>query len=283
MNTLSSFFRSDIKTLYFQVPEETTPKLEYSIFREKVFFISGGFVLINAVRRFILLKSDDWVVPILEAVFGVFLCHVGFQLKEARELPSLEVALTSKLEKKTIRSSSPLLELNLKLGKEIVDYVRKEVPISSNYHLTPITIEEYYKRSVLLDSIRDRIRNYDFSLSAKIIKKGGIGNCGELAIVGYQYAKEKNIPIQRVTINGGDHTFLGIGLPSSFSDRSSWGEEVVICDPWNRGVYPAIFLESYLKSFVMCDEIDGEIVSIVESFNPNIHTLSLMEDPLEIV
>jgi hypothetical protein len=111
--------------------------------------------------------------------------------------------------------------------------------------------------------------SFNFETLANVLleKKTKVGNCGEVAALACKYLKDKGmtgveyvqvggerfkdgtlnskneavIPhiIAVVGRTGGSSSTGTIGLPDT------WGEDAVICDPWDRVAYPALEYEFY--------------------------------------
>lgn len=71
----------------------------------------------------------------------------------------------------------------------------------------------------------------------------GCGNCGEQAAIAFVYLSEelKVRPLDFMSRTNADHAFVVIGrrADSEESDYKTWGDECIICDPWDSKVYSA--------------------------------------------
>lgn len=79
---------------------------------------------------------------------------------------------------------------------------------------------------------------------AHAAKRMGAGNCGEHAAVAFVYLHEawRIKPLDYMTYERpGDHAFVVIGRDgrSQPSDYHNWGQEAVVCDPWDEKAFPA--------------------------------------------
>ncbi len=90
--------------------------------------------------------------------------------------------------------------------------------------------------------------------TAKKAEQKGVGNCGELGAVATRYLYEEmgigSVDLLRVTDGrkGGPvipHVLVAVGRQKdgdpgeNIGRPNSWGRHAVICDPWDRVVYPA--------------------------------------------
>jgi hypothetical protein len=161
------------------------------------------------------------------------------------------------------------LDDNMRFALEAVGYVRQAVPRSANYKLTSSALV-YDGKPLQMHTARDQdllrlrgrygkapaLTSKDewWAWACRLIKKvlaKGIGNCGELALVAIHYLSKKGVSnldfvyiVDGVTNNAvlphvvavlgrqGNQTG-NIGLPNQ------WGGDAVVCDPWDRVVYPA--------------------------------------------
>ena len=77
------------------------------------------------------------------------------------------------------------------------------------------------------------------------------GNCGEQAAVAYVYLYHQGVrPLEYVTLANGGHVFVLIGREagSSLSDYKAWGDEAVVCDPWDNNAYPVAGYFAFMMS-----------------------------------
>jgi hypothetical protein len=89
----------------------------------------------------------------------------------------------------------------------------------------------------------------------------GCGNCGEQASLAFLYLLERHVrPLDFMACADGDHNFVVIGRPAAVpaSDFKRWGQQAVVCDPWDGTVYFAAYglpvkmpnrLEKYVSLF----------------------------------
>ena len=172
------------------------------------------------------------------------------------------------------------LKENLKLGITVANRVRLEVPKSSNAGYTSSYIKtgsgkivnevasvasvrppEYSTRPTIPSDWLER-----FEGVCKLCKKEKMGNCGELAAIACLYLRElKAYPVDYVeiadgittknpaiphnvavigrTVAPGPQTWPADGTPIGLPD--TWHPDAVICDPWDRVVYPAHEYDEY--------------------------------------
>ncbi len=168
------------------------------------------------------------------------------------------------------------LKENMRAGIEAAGKARKKIPKSANYAYTssPIRIgdKNYYKAETLpqnlaenseLGKMRGTIQaaRGDKSMweflrkAAKIAASKGIGNCGEVSAVAIDelYKAHKGKILEYVDVCAGStrnavipHVIVVIGRQggtatpeSDMGFPDSWGPNAVICDAWDRNVYPA--------------------------------------------
>ena len=69
--------------------------------------------------------------------------------------------------------------------------------------------------------------------------KWGVGNCGEQAAISFTELYNRGVrPLDYMWLTNRKHAFVVIGRKSdSGEDPSAWGDEAVICDPWNNDAY----------------------------------------------
>lgn len=162
------------------------------------------------------------------------------------------------------------LDDNMRLGTAAAGYARLKVPISTNYDFTSSPIyrqggEPLYKATtVQLMAVRGKMPKQGtqadwYKAMVKLALKNGAGNCHEVAAVAADYLKTKgatgveivfvlddvtgNQVIPHVITVIGRTGLVGgggeIGLPDS------WGPDAVVCDAWDRVVYPAAMYDTF--------------------------------------
>lgn len=155
------------------------------------------------------------------------------------------------------------LKQNLQAAQEIMRYVQKIVFVSWNFldrceSYRELPANERKQRCTMARDLLNQMRALENS--QELAKKFNIGNCYEMASIGYDYAKGR-IQIAKAKLWSGDHFFLIIG-----GDNSA-----VICDPWMGAYYPFSEKESYLRNYVGLDE--EEFHTQVEPFDPKHHAI----------
>jgi len=160
------------------------------------------------------------------------------------------------------------LDGNMRLGVDAAGYTRQKVPKSANYKFTSSALmlnnkplKMHTASDAQLNSLRSQYGQPGADPGAfwtwlvKVVgkvEKAGIGNCGEVAAVALAYLKAKGVtetldyvnvldgqsmnavvPHVIAVIGRGGDAQQDIGLPST------WSADAVICDPWDRVVYPA--------------------------------------------
>ncbi|MEI8301614.1 MAG: hypothetical protein WCG10_08425 [Chlamydiota bacterium] len=140
-----------------------------------------------------------------------------------------------------------------------------------------------------------------------LAKASGIGNCFEMACVGYEYVRGAfpDKKVELVQIVNGDHLFLVIGSEDfKTSDRgsgavdavvtfinrwvfkkdqtveldyTSWKSDVVVCDPWSGSCYPASKIKQYLMDYYGVERPLGRAIPCVTPFDPERQSLAFFE------
>ncbi|HET6914234.1 MAG TPA: hypothetical protein VFH71_12945 [Rhodanobacteraceae bacterium] len=70
--------------------------------------------------------------------------------------------------------------------------------------------------------------------------QGRAGNCDEQSCVALVYLYDNKVrPLDWMHLTNGRHSFVLIGRDATSGlDPATWGEDVVVCDPWNNDAYP---------------------------------------------
>jgi hypothetical protein len=80
-------------------------------------------------------------------------------------------------------------------------------------------------------------------LPAATAEHVGCGNCGEQAALAFVYLVEdlKVKPVEYMGRTNADHAFVVIGRSkdSDVSDYKTWGDQCVVCDPWDKKSFAA--------------------------------------------
>lgn len=78
----------------------------------------------------------------------------------------------------------------------------------------------------------------------------GCGNCGEQAAVAFMYLADRGTrPLDYMAlVKPGDHAYVVIGRSSQSraSDYTTWGEDAVVCDPWDNKAFLASAIPQFL-------------------------------------
>ncbi len=77
---------------------------------------------------------------------------------------------------------------------------------------------------------------------ADVAKRYRMGNCGAQSAVAFEFLSRRgHRPLDFMELRKVDHTFVVVGRRPMSSPASidAWGEDAVICDPWDRQAYPA--------------------------------------------
>lgn len=168
-------------------------------------------------------------------------------------------------------ASSSALKANLETAKKIVDYTQRAIPFSPNHRQRCVTnCEELNKGDLgaltfrLIRTVRgtsptglwDRICFRDeVAWSAKLAEENGVGNCREMANVGYMHAKRVHplFPVQRALHEHEDHAFLLVGDDKN-KDPYTPDSDVVVCDPWSGAVFPAHLRKDYQHCYEIYED-----------------------------
>jgi hypothetical protein len=214
-------------------------------------------------------------------IFARVLSAVGELLNRERSSTSLQL------------QPQPLQDTSEELAQKIIQHVQGIVLFSSNYpDRSPVLQQKSYEDlQCSLHAIYDvsskiwneyyYIENPQSWLSSLValVTKYNVGNCGEMAAVGLQYAID-HLASQRVEmfhILGGNHRFLVIGRDEGTdpADYLHWGPNAVVCDPWASRSYPAVQIEQTLQDFRGTEDYPGEgRLTLLEMFDPARQRLS---------
>ncbi len=113
---------------------------------------------------------------------------------------------------------------------------------------------------------------------APTCEKSIVGNCGEInSIPFFYFLKEKrtDVKIDIFSIRNGNHIFSVIGRNwhSNPGDPSTWGPDAMICEVWDRIIYPATQIFDHLCDYIYCDDFYRPLV---QTFDPATHPLILL-------
>lgn len=69
--------------------------------------------------------------------------------------------------------------------------------------------------------------------------EGKAGNCDDQSCVAFTYLYDNGVrPLDWMHLINGKHAFVLIGREDrSEADPATWGEDLVVCDPWNNDAY----------------------------------------------
>jgi len=88
---------------------------------------------------------------------------------------------------------------------------------------------------------------------AKADKKRGVtGNCFDLSTCAQEYLlSEKTLEkVDLYGIKNGNHVFLVIGKNTGLpDDYSTWDKDVIVCDTWDRSIFPGSLILTHLTEF----------------------------------
>lgn len=181
------------------------------------------------------------------------------------------------------------LNHNLSIGKNIIQHVQAIVWYSAN-HMQRARVLGYCKEDHIKQQMEEVISKTSLhqeqadnsdDISVKLAKSSHIGNCLEMALVGYRYAKDvfSDDQVDVFCIHEGDHVFLviGRGLGEEPSDYKSWELGAVVCDPWSGSCYPAVKIDQFLMDLKKVDCSNEISIPIVAPFDPTYQSLKLFK------
>lgn len=136
---------------------------------------------------------------------------------------------------------------NIVLARLAVSYVESKMTIGASNKIsdlfTSILAPEWSATCVA------RIRKEPYTGGTVLAKlrtvaqralKAGCGNCGEQAAIAFIWLYDKRIqPLDYMSRTNADHAFVVIGRDagSSLDKPSGWGNNCVVCDPWDEEAY----------------------------------------------
>ena len=127
---------------------------------------------------------------------------------------------------------------DIALSKRVVKYVQNTIPFSPNYLRTGACFPKA-KKERLIDFLSEKKLQIEEKKTAKEVvdaaKRLRVGSCVEMSFIGFQYAKENQIPVELLSIANGNHVFLRIGT--------------VISDTWAGTTFPEEKKEQFLVDF----------------------------------
>ncbi len=139
---------------------------------------------------------------------------------------------------------------NLNFAERALLYVKEKMTIGAANNVDAITSLGTSLLCVVAQ------RSVDFGISnnsgipSDILKAAakaehlGCGNCGEQAAIAFVYLSEelKVRPLDFMSRTNADHAFVIIGRKESSDDTDymTWGQDCIVCDPWDSKFYPAV-------------------------------------------
>jgi hypothetical protein len=138
---------------------------------------------------------------------------------------------------------------NLSKGKAGVAFVRSKMTVGASNKAVEV-FRSYggsllcvlATRSVEISVPRGPVPNWIREMAAKA-ENVGCGNCGEQAALAFMYLYEQlhSRPLDFMARTNRDHAFVVIGRTnkSKDDDYTTWGNEAVVCDPWDLKAYAA--------------------------------------------
>jgi hypothetical protein len=145
------------------------------------------------------------------------------------------------------------VESYLSAAHETVHYVNKLMTIGSSSRLSDVLLSFFLSTSPkqCVDQIREAEPHYShYSMTVDLMRAlaseaigAKCGNCGEQSAVAFIHLHDiypTIRPLDYMQRNNGDHAFVVIGRAAGEAkDFASWGDQAVICDPWDRQAYLA--------------------------------------------
>lgn len=87
---------------------------------------------------------------------------------------------------------------------------------------------------------------------AQLARQKQCGNCGEMACLAFVTLMDSKVaPLDILSLTHGDHAFVVIGRDanSDLNKPDTWGNQSVICDPWQHRAYPAAAMRLLMTVF----------------------------------
>jgi hypothetical protein len=183
---------------------------------------------------------------------------------------------------------------NIIVAKQIIAFVKNAVPFSDN-HMSRARICRLEKNEKKLRQIQHEIlatmdevvkiaRDEDATLVQidAAVRTYKTGNCQELMVVGYLYAKhvlgyDKVEMFEIPHAVRGDHNFLVLGRDQTLQPHEYWtfGPDVMVCGSWEEGYFPARQIDTYLLNYVGSEVLDGRYLTKVVDFDPSYQGIGL--------
>ncbi|GEM_PF-2230236 len=188
--------------------------------------------------------------------------------------------LTGTVHEWLVQPVNSLMSEHIELGKKIIAFVNERIFYSANYPNRRKDSPSLPDLERMLGFIR--ADGIDLEESLDRAAKLHVGNCVEMAEIGFRYPKTGGVRIEKAEIDNGDHWFLIIGRNLSSDPRmiASWDPETVICDPWASACFPANLHKHLLKDFLyvkMGDSMNPEPVPVVLPFDPATQQIRIIE------
>lgn len=219
------------------------------------------------------------------------------------EFKNIEV-LTGGISELQLKDDSQILRKHILISKKIIEYVHRTIPFSENYLLRSRIFRLCNQDDPILPKVKniiDFVADVSFTECKEseinvanvsfVTQKHRVSTCFGMSVVGFsfavdflksssEYLKLEKLPsIELYKIRNGDHSFMVIGRDqnSAPNDYLKWGSDAVICDVWTGACYPANEVENYLYSYDASTsfEIQNEYATVVERFQPKLHSLEL--------
>jgi hypothetical protein len=166
------------------------------------------------------------------------------------------------------QTASPQLRYAMEVAKNTATYAQAVFPVSSNF-ITSATVDKLQNKEVFQDFNRyeefstkfEEIR-YDENVGLLELMKKRVGNCKEMAELGYIYLDHYFPAVRKTMIESEEHVAIALRKNNGDSDR-------VICDPWRGVCYPApdVANSPYFLSFTD-DQIHSPDGAIYPVYDP---------------
>jgi hypothetical protein len=147
-----------------------------------------------------------------------------------------------------------VLGSNLGHARRAVEYTSSKMSIGASNKLEDVIstvgfsiVCSLYVQNTDITDLDELIKLPKISLPIHIVTRAahaeslGCGNCGEQAAIAFVHLfnvqKVKQLDLMHRT--NADHAFVVIGRKSDskLEDYNTWGDEAVICDPWDNKSY----------------------------------------------
>jgi hypothetical protein len=114
----------------------------------------------------------------------------------------------------------------------------------------------YNGKSFCLRNKMESLDDLILSRYVELIKKYGVGNCGEQSELAYYHLRKRTFNVEIVRSEKHKFVVLGRKADSDINNPNSWGDSAVVCDPWMDDDYFPDEIFSKIKSCGLYDNND---------------------------